>query len=130
MPRYAYMNETGDAILREKSYPDPLDPAVMVRKSILEIFVTDPPFDPDTQIRTGPVETIQADRIDRVYTVRDKTAQEIDDEKEANAVARANTPTNRALVLYAAEQAGKDITNPTVVTAELQRAKEIFKTQL
>ena len=85
---------------------------------------------PVCPVRTGPVDTIQADRIDRVFTVRDKTARELDDEKEAAAVRQANTPANRALVLYAAEQAGKDITDPAVVTAELQRAKEIFKTQL
>ena len=125
MPKYAHV-EAG-ATVWERDYPDPLDPALMARKSILEIFITAPPFDPATQVRTGPVETIQTNRIDRIFTVRAKTAQEIDDEKEAAAVRQANTPANRALVLYAAEQAGKDITNPAVVTAELKRAREIFK---
>ena len=114
MPRYAHV-ENG-AIKWERSYPVPIHPAVRTTKNILEIFVTDLPFDPATQIRTGPVVTTQADRIHRVFTVRDKTAEEIDDEKEAAAVCQANTPANRVFV-YAAEQAGLDITNPAVVAA-------------
>ena len=128
MPKYAHV--ANGVIEWEKDYSDLIDPEVLARKSIVEIITIDPPFDPATQVRTGPVEKIQADRIDRVFTVRDKTAEEIDDEKEAEAVRQANTPANRTLVLYAAEQAGKDIANPAVVTAELQRAKAIFKTQL
>ena len=54
----------------------------------------------------------------------------IDDEKEAAAVRQANTPANRALVLFSAELAGQDITDPTIKAAVFQRAKEIFKSQL
>ena len=43
------------------------------------------PFDPKTQVRTGPVRTVQADKVVSTYTVRDKTAQEIEDEKTATA---------------------------------------------
>lgn len=38
------------------------------------------PFDPATQIRTGPV--LQAEPAEVQYTVRDKTARELDDEKD------------------------------------------------
>ncbi|MGV8838984.1 MAG: hypothetical protein ACWA6X_01630, partial [Bauldia sp.] len=44
---------------------------------VLPVEVTDPPFDPATQVRTGPVLTIEATRVTRVWTVRDKTAEEL-----------------------------------------------------
>jgi len=52
-----------------------------------------------------------------VSTVRDKTAQELDDEKEPAAVCHTSTSVTCALVLEVIEQAGKDIPNPTVVAA-------------
>ena len=41
------------------------------------------PFDPQTQVRTGPVHDIQAAKVVATYTVRAKMAQEISDEKDA-----------------------------------------------
>lgn len=41
------------------------------------------PFEFLTQVRNGPVRDIQADKVVSNCTVRDKTTQEIDDEKDA-----------------------------------------------
>ena len=49
---------------------------------VLEMVEDNPPYDADTQIKTGPVETIEADRVKLVWTVRDKTQQELDAEVE------------------------------------------------
>jgi hypothetical protein len=42
----------------------------------------DPAFNPDTQVRTGPVREILADKVTDTWTVRAKTAQELDLDKE------------------------------------------------
>ena len=78
---------------------DPETIATMARKSILEIFVTDPPFDPETQVQTGPVETITPDRIDRVFTVRGKTAQERNAEDDAASTAGFEVRLMKSLAL-------------------------------
>jgi hypothetical protein len=49
----------------------------------LPVIVTDPPFDSATQVRTGPVITVGASQVTKVWTVRAKTAQELDDDKTA-----------------------------------------------
>jgi hypothetical protein len=50
---------------------------------LVEAVVTDPAYDPDTQVRTGPVFVVANDfSTTETYTVRPKTAQEIDDEKD------------------------------------------------
>ena len=53
-----------------------------------QVVVGDDPYDPLTQRRTGPVHTYSrgADHVTSTYTVTDKTAQEIADEKEASAI--------------------------------------------
>lgn len=49
---------------------------------IVPIEITDPPFDPATQIRSDrPVVTVEVDRVTEVYSVRDKTQAEFDAEK-------------------------------------------------
>jgi hypothetical protein len=57
-------------------------------RKALPVEVADPPFDSATQVRTGPVVTIEATRVTRAWTVRDKTAEELAAEAEA-AKARA-----------------------------------------
>ena len=59
------------------------------------------PFDPAVQIRTGPDFTVGASKVVATYVVRDKTAQELDDEHEArqvNAEAFYNSPEISALI--------------------------------
>ena len=43
-----------------------------------QVVVGFEPFDPDTQIRTGPVNQVNANDVTSTYTVRDKTQQELD----------------------------------------------------
>lgn len=63
----------------------------------LPVRYVDPAFDPETQVRTGPVLVVDTDEVVGTYTVRDKTAQELDDEKDAEATGLLN---NRALKAY------------------------------
>jgi len=65
---------------REFGTDMPLD---VTRKGIkwLPVEDTEPPYDPATQVKEGPTTAVLADRVTRVWTVRQKTAQEIDDEK-------------------------------------------------
>lgn len=55
-------------------------PPDMTRKGFvwLPLVVTDPAFDPSTQVRTGPVETVGQGSVSRVWTVRDMTSDELD----------------------------------------------------
>jgi len=56
----------------------------------------DQPFDSTTQTRTGPARTVLADRVESIYTVSAKTAQEIADAKGALANIILNEPGLRA----------------------------------
>ena len=69
------------SILEWRDFAD--TPPDLARKGVawLPVEITDPPFDPATQVRSGPVTTVEADRVSRVWTVRAKTAAEIDADK-------------------------------------------------
>jgi hypothetical protein len=54
-------------------------------RKVLPVEVTDPAVDGATQIKEGPVVTVLADKVTRVWSVRSKTAQELDDEKTTQA---------------------------------------------
>jgi hypothetical protein len=51
---------------------------------ILPVETTNPAFNSATQVRTGPVITIEATRVTRVWTVTNKTAQQLTDEANAS----------------------------------------------
>ena len=59
------------------------------------------PFDPDAQVRTGPVNDIQADKVVSTYTVREMTSEEKSDKavSEINASNIMNDRVLKALIL-------------------------------
>ena len=59
------------------------------------------PFDPDAQVRTGPVNDIQADKVVSTYTVREMTSEEKSDkaDSEINASNIMNDRVLKALIL-------------------------------
>jgi hypothetical protein len=76
----------------------PSAPGVIVERRMIDVATIPPhkaswwrpvveagndPIDPATQIKTGPVTTIEATRVLDTYTIRNKTAQELDDDKAA-----------------------------------------------
>ena len=90
--------------------PHALRPADPVGKDWrwLPIEDTDPAFDGATQKRTGPVVTVLADRVTRVWAVTNKTAQELSDEQDAEAVGAVDgMKALRALVKWLAPLVGK-----------------------
>lgn len=58
--------------------------------------VTPPTFDTETQVREGPTHVIGATQVTQSYTVRSKTAQELDDDKTGT-VNRINKAVIRVL---------------------------------
>ncbi len=76
-----YAKVLGGAVVEYRDFSTP--PPDMTRKGFawLPIVITDPAFDSTTQVRTGPVTTVEALRVTRVWTVRAKTAQELDEDK-------------------------------------------------
>lgn len=81
MTQYALIDATGQ--IRESRDFAAAPPDLTITQGVqwLPIEITSPPFDPALQVRTGPVTTILGDKVTRVWTVRNKTAQELDDEK-------------------------------------------------
>ena len=81
-----YAKVVSGAITEYRTY-ESLDPAAIRIVDGLPMLrpVTDtkPTFDPVTQVREGPVITINPADVQRVWTVRSKTAQELDNEKTA-----------------------------------------------
>ena len=67
-------------------------------------------FDSAVQVRTGPEYAIEADEVVATYTVRDKTDQEIDDEKTAAMLAELGRTFIKALVKWMAPLLGKTVT--------------------
>lgn len=68
------------------------------------------PFDPAVQVRTGPDYAVGADEVVAAYTVRDKTAQEIDDEKTVAVQAELGRKFIKALVKWMTPLLGKTVT--------------------
>ena len=89
------------------------------------------PFDPKTQIRTGPVHSVMQDKVVSTYTVRNKTAQQIDEEKEIAAVNGLDTPQNKVIrdALWELRQAVKgEIVMPDETKAQYTaRLKDAWK---
>ena len=67
-------------------------------------------YDPATQVRTGPEYAVDADEVVATYTVRDKTVQEIDDEKTAAIQAELGRKFIKALVKWMTPLLGKTVT--------------------
>lgn len=82
MTEYALVGP-GDAVQTIRS---DVDPSVQTRPGWrwLPVEVTSPPYDAATQVSAGPVVSVLADKVTRVWTVRAKTAQELDDDKAAS----------------------------------------------
>jgi len=64
-----------------------------------QVVVGYEPFDPAAQKRTGPVNTVNADDVTSTYVVTNKTAQEIDAEKDELAQIILNEPGLKAYAL-------------------------------
>lgn len=77
-------------------------PPDMTRKGFkwLPVVVVDPAWDASLQKRSGPVLSVIVDmQVNRTWTVVDKTAQEIDDERVAKIDDRLVSPVDKALGL-------------------------------
>jgi len=83
MTQYAvYDNQVFTGIIKELPSV-PVLPGKPYRK-FYTTEIVNPAYDPETQVKEGP--TIEEDHVNfirrTVYTVRDKTAQELDDDKQ------------------------------------------------
>lgn len=83
MPRYARVNaqDQMDLLRTYGAQPDPN--AAKGWRWLLCAPVDPPAFDSKTQVRTGPTYTVGASAVTEGWSVRSKTAQEIDADKDA-----------------------------------------------
>lgn len=79
---YALIGPAG-TIVTERDDIDPRDAHTKSGYRWLPIVIDRADFNPLTQFRSGPFDTIGAKQVTRAWTVRDKTAQELSDEAEA-----------------------------------------------
>ena len=79
LPRRVNIPGTNDCVMGATA-PFDIGPDHVLR----EATVVDPAYDPDTQVRTGPVFDVVDDTFDvtETYAVRAKTAQEIADDQQ------------------------------------------------
>lgn len=103
----------------------------------LPVEVTDPSFNDNTQIRTGPVVTVLIDKVTRVWTVRDKTSQELTDELNANRDGVITTVDDlesviRALVLILLDELNQHASKITAILTSADNATTLanFKTAM
>lgn len=84
MSTYALVQLSDSAVLDTRDFAG--IPPDVTRKGIqwLPLVVTDSAFAPATQVRTGPVDTVGKDAVNRVWTVRAKSAGELDADKGAS----------------------------------------------
>lgn len=83
MATYVLVRPADNAILDQRDFPDA--PPDVTRKGIawLPLVVSEPAFDPATQVKTGPVVSVLADKVTRIWTVRAMTSDELDATKGA-----------------------------------------------
>jgi hypothetical protein len=103
MALYVLLQNSDDSILEEiegdKRFRSGVPPILKPEKGLrwLPITITNPDYNGAIQVKEGPVLTVNTDNVTRVWTVRSKTAQELDDEKDASASSRLQSM--KALVL-------------------------------
>jgi hypothetical protein len=85
----------------------------------LEVEQVNPSYDPVTEIKTGPVTTIEETSVVDTWTVRLKTAQEIDDEKAAKVSA---IDALQFLVSFDMENRVRVLESKSTITAAQYRA--------
>jgi len=84
MALYVLLQNSDDSILEEVDgdmrFRSGIPPALLPAKGMrwLPITITNPSHDEATQVKKGPVLTVNSDNVTRVWTVRDKNAQELD----------------------------------------------------
>ena len=69
----------------DKNFREGTPPTLKPAKDLhwLPFVKVDPDVDHDTQIKTGPVDVVSKTKVTRTWTVKSKTAQELDDRKNA-----------------------------------------------
>ncbi len=79
------------------------------------------PFDPLLQKRTGPVDDVQPTKVVETYTVVNKTAQELDDEKTAKADQDLNITASKAVAaeVWIRDEELVDAINAIIIQAGL-----------
>jgi hypothetical protein len=88
MAWFALIQPSSDDVIQvvdgEKRFRSGLPPGLKPDKDLkwLPYVKVYPPFNNSTQIRTGPVDTVTDTDVTREWTVRNKTAQELDDDKD------------------------------------------------
>jgi hypothetical protein len=81
----------------------------------LPVVIVRPPIDPATELLEGPTYAVGTTEVQRIYTSRPKTAQELDGEKEAQLPAVADVLLR---ALFNHENRIRDLEQRPQITAE------------
>ena len=122
MTTYILLRLSDGAIVEERGFVEM--PPDVSRKGIawLPLVVVDPPFDPDTQVRAGPLDTVGEDAVTRTWTVRDMTSEELaarQEEKITAAVGTVGLPILLDVVNAARSASGQDPLDEAAFKAQI-----------
>jgi hypothetical protein len=122
MTAYVQVRLSDKAIMEQRDFAE--TPPDVSRKGIawLPLAIVDPAFDPDTQVKAGPVDTVGEDAVTRVWTVRDMTADELaarQEEKITAAVGTVGLPILLDVVNTARAASGQDPLDETTFKAQI-----------
>lgn len=91
MNTYFLISATDNAILEVRrtqtlleGYNTKEDSAINGKPYLVEVAVTDPAYDPATEVKEGPTDAYDGINATRIYAVRAKTAQELNTEQLNN----------------------------------------------
>jgi hypothetical protein len=122
MTTYVQIRLSDKAIMEQRDFAEP--PPDVSRKGIawLPLVIVDPSFDPDAQVKAGPVDTVGEDAVTRAWSVRDMTADELaarQEEKITAAVGTVGLPILLDVVNTARGAAGQDPVDEATFKAQI-----------
>tara|TARA_R110002051_G_scaffold18015_3_gene51985 strand:- start:1516 stop:1893 length:378 start_codon:yes stop_codon:yes gene_type:complete len=120
MAQYALLKDDNSIVEEvdgDKRFRNGTPPSLLSGKGLrwLALVIVQPSFNSDTEVRTGPVNTVTETEITKTWTVRSKTAKELSDNRDLEIEGLVNDRRLKAFFSVAAEQW-------SMTSAELQAA--------
>ena len=109
MAQYALLKDDNSIVEEvdgDKSFRSGTPPVLLSDKGLrwLALVIVQPSFNSDTEVRTGPVNTVTETEITKTWTVRSKTSKELSDNRDLEIEGLVNDRRLKAFFSVAAEQ--------------------------
>ena len=109
MAQYALLKDDNSIVEEvdgDKSFRSGTPPVLLSDKGLrwLALVIVQPSFNSDTEVRTGPVNTVTETEITKTWTVRSKTSKELSDNRDLEIEGLINDRRMKAFFSVAAEQ--------------------------